>query len=90
MFDDLLEKLKCETCSKCLVMSIHTSNRNESLISELEQENIHNVCLAFADECIAEIGNFSYGCEEWEQETPEQKKQKEKAKTSVYNRIFAP
>ena len=85
----MLDKLKCNTCKYNFVLSVYTSNRDPGLLDSLEAGNVHRVCMAFADEGIAEIGTFSGGgCEEWEENTKQRSDIIDKADKTVNNRIF--
>ena len=84
-----LEKLRCDTCDKQLTLGVYTTIRDDNLMGELSKQKCYNVCLAFADEMIAEIGTFTgLGCEEWEQRSEYQDKMKKKSEKTMQERLF--
>jgi len=67
---DILLNQSCDECKYQLVLKIYISSRSKELTNELKKQNCKNICLAFADEGIAEIGPFnSLGCECFEKQT---------------------
>ena len=74
----------CNDCKHQLILKVYTSSRKPGLIKELDENNCHNVCLAFADEGIAEIGPFnSIGCECFERQSEKFTKRKEDTRIRI-------
>ena len=60
----------CDECKYQLVLKVYTTSSSPELNEQLDKQNCKNVCLAFANEGIAEIGPFDgLSCEYFEKQT---------------------
>ena len=74
----------CNDCKHQLILKVYTESRKSGLMKELNENNCINVCLAFADEGIAEIGPFdSIGCECFERQSEKFTKIKENTRIRI-------